>query len=197
MPLNDPSDDGWVGRVYFVVAGPFLKVGFTTKPASKRAMAMQNVSPFDAELVAVLYDATTFDERKIHQHLRHAQLKGEWFASADDESQRLIEVASRCSTMAEFQSRIRDAVPGAEKSVLSCCAPEKWPIAFAERVKALRLSRGWTLKAAARALGVNPTTLCAIEHRPYHVSAMTVRKLAEGYGVRPIDIVHPDQGASP
>ena len=72
-------------RIYFVRAGEFVKVGFSTDYA-ERVKQLQTASPHELKVVGLLI-GTTGLEAEIHRRLTSAgfAVRGEWFAISDDQ----------------------------------------------------------------------------------------------------------------
>lgn len=64
-------------RVYFVLAGDFIKIGFSTNPL-KRLAAMQTGSPYELIMLADI-PGSKDDEQEIHRMFPDIHVRGEWF----------------------------------------------------------------------------------------------------------------------
>lgn len=70
-------------RVYFIKAGEFIKIGFTTINARRRMATFQVGHPHDLVLLGVL-DGTTERENEIHARFAPFHVRGEWFRAAPE-----------------------------------------------------------------------------------------------------------------
>lgn len=70
-----PVQDG--ERVYFILAGDYIKVGFSTNP-HKRIKSMQTGSPFVLVMLADI-PGSKDDEQEIHRMFPDLHVRGEWF----------------------------------------------------------------------------------------------------------------------
>lgn len=70
-----PVHDGH--RVYFVLCGEFIKVGFSSNPY-KRLSSMQTGSPFPLVMLADI-PGSKDDEQEIHRMFPDLHVRGEWF----------------------------------------------------------------------------------------------------------------------
>lgn len=64
-------------RVYFILCGDYIKVGFSTNP-HKRLASMQTGSPFELVLLADI-PGSKDDEQEIHRMFPDLHFRGEWF----------------------------------------------------------------------------------------------------------------------
>lgn len=71
------------------------------------------------------------------------------------------------------------------------------PIDLAERVRALRKERGWTLEQAAQAAGLARSTLSKIENGQMSPTYDGLKKLAEGLGITVPQLFTPPRGDGP
>jgi hypothetical protein len=71
---------GRQGRIYFIVAGPFVKIGWTTTPPDVRRDALQAGCPFPMRVVAS-HPAERYIERDLHLRFSCYRTAGgvEWF----------------------------------------------------------------------------------------------------------------------
>lgn len=78
-------------RIYFVRAGEFVKVGFSTD-YQERVKQLQTASPHELKVIALLI-GTTGLEAEIHRRLTRAgfAVRGEWFAIHDDQVKWIID----------------------------------------------------------------------------------------------------------
>lgn len=70
------------GVVYFVRAGEFVKIGFTTGCPFERMAALQTANPVRLELMGTCPGGRCV-EQLLHQNLSHARTEGEWFRLDD------------------------------------------------------------------------------------------------------------------
>jgi transcriptional regulator with XRE-family HTH domain len=59
----------------------------------------------------------------------------------------------------------------------------KTAAALGSRVRALRMTRGWTLERSAEATNLDPTQLAKIEAGTVNVTRVTIVRIADGLGV--------------
>ena len=71
------------------------------------------------------------------------------------------------------------------------------PIDLAERVRALRKDRGWTLEQAAQAAGLARSTLSKIENAQMSPTYDGLKKLAEGLGITVPQLFTPPRSSAP
>ena len=71
------------------------------------------------------------------------------------------------------------------------------PVDLAERVRALRKDRGWTLEQAAQAAGLARSTLSKIENGQMSPTYEGLKKLAEGLGISVPQLFTPPKGDGP
>ena len=71
------------------------------------------------------------------------------------------------------------------------------PIDLAERVRALRKERGWTLEQAAQAAGLARSTLSKIENGQMSPTYDGLKKLAEGLNISVPQLFTPPKGDTP
>jgi hypothetical protein len=66
------------GRIYFIRCESFVKIGFTSGSAERRAATLATGNPFEVEL---LFDChgTIAEEQSLHVDFRHLHVRGEWF----------------------------------------------------------------------------------------------------------------------
>ena len=70
---------GQVGRgfIYFVKAGPFIKIGFATD-VDKRAKSLATACPYPIEVIHTQLGSIK-DESELHRRFAHLRAQGEWF----------------------------------------------------------------------------------------------------------------------
>lgn len=64
--------------VYFLQAGPFIKIGFTSGTPEARIDQLKTGCPYELRLLATIPGAQSL-EREIHQRFRAARANLEWF----------------------------------------------------------------------------------------------------------------------
>lgn len=64
--------------VYFLRAGPFVKVGRTSGHPSTRIAQLQTGCPFPIELIGLIF-GDSGREAKLHSQFSHLRACGEWF----------------------------------------------------------------------------------------------------------------------
>lgn len=66
--------------LYFIQAGPFVKVGFSRNPMGRMA-DLQTSHPNDLQLVAAMAcGRASITESAVHRRFLHRRARGEWFA---------------------------------------------------------------------------------------------------------------------
>lgn len=71
------------------------------------------------------------------------------------------------------------------------------PVDLAERVRALRKERGWTLEQAAQAAGMARSTMSKIENGQMSPTVEALKKLAEGLGISVPQLFTPPRSTGP
>jgi hypothetical protein len=66
------------GWVYFISAGPFVKIGWSAGLGDNRLDDMQTGCPYRMQ-VEVSFEGTIRDERAMHWHFAQQHERGEWF----------------------------------------------------------------------------------------------------------------------
>ncbi|OBF37431.1 transcriptional regulator [Mycolicibacterium peregrinum] len=61
----------------------------------------------------------------------------------------------------------------------------------AERIRALRMARGWSMRTLAKRLDISPATVCAIENGSTGLSLARLTQFAETFDVTPADLLQP------
>ena len=69
--------------VYFVKAGGFIKIGFTSKPVSARINEFKTGCPFPTEILGTIEGGMQV-ERALHKRFAHLRSSGEWFIESDE-----------------------------------------------------------------------------------------------------------------
>ena len=70
------------GMLYAARSGDLVKLGFTSRSPEKRIQQLQTAQGLPLELVA-LRKGTRDDERRLHEAMRRARVRGEWFDARD------------------------------------------------------------------------------------------------------------------
>lgn len=66
-----------VGKIYFLLSGKIIKIGFTTDLA-QRISRLQTATPNTLHLLGTI-DGTQRDERNLHRRFANLNVRGEWF----------------------------------------------------------------------------------------------------------------------
>lgn len=69
------------GSIYFVRAGDFIKIGYSTRPLD-RLKALQTSHPGKLELIGTRPGSREF-ETELHDHFIKLHVRGEWFQAKD------------------------------------------------------------------------------------------------------------------
>lgn len=64
--------------VYFLKAGPFIKIGKATGSAESRISQLQTGCPFPISVMATVQGGCK-EERRLHRRFKHLNSHGEWF----------------------------------------------------------------------------------------------------------------------
>lgn len=86
VPLDDPEETASASNgaiVYFLRAGPFIKIGKATGKADYRVSQLQTGCPYPIEVIGTVAGSYGL-ETELHQRFRHLRSYGEWFHVADD-----------------------------------------------------------------------------------------------------------------
>lgn len=71
------------GTVYFLLAGPFIKIGFTRWPVQRRIAQLSTGCPYEICLAAKLCGSPE-TEREIHKAFANHHVRGEWFHASSE-----------------------------------------------------------------------------------------------------------------
>lgn len=92
--------------VYFVKAGPFLKIGWSYRPAARFGRS-QTYCPYDLETVLVISgDSDT--ESLFHWRFSDLYERGEWFRIEGELADFVTRYADRCLSVGEEKSLIHE-----------------------------------------------------------------------------------------
>lgn len=69
--------------IYFLKAGPFIKIGFTTGNPAWRIIGLQTGCPYPITLLATIC-GTARTERQLHRKFAKHRTTGEWFHEVDE-----------------------------------------------------------------------------------------------------------------
>jgi hypothetical protein len=73
------------GFIYFIQAGPFVKIGWSGHSATRRIREMQPGCPYKIEVLGMCRVRLTMDdERALHDRFRAHHFRGEWFHLSDE-----------------------------------------------------------------------------------------------------------------
>lgn len=83
--VEAPADEmaSQAGTVYVLESGPFVKIGFTAGPVSKRLAALQTGSPIAITVLAEIQGSAQL-ERALHARFANLRGSGEWFRNEGD-----------------------------------------------------------------------------------------------------------------
>lgn len=81
-PPEKTAEDYAVGTVYVAGYGPYVKIGFTSRPVTVRVAGLQTPQP--VHIYATFPNATRKLERELHARFAHQRLNGEWFHRSAD-----------------------------------------------------------------------------------------------------------------
>lgn len=70
------------GYLYFMRAGPFVKIGFATD-IRRRVAELQTGCPFELDLLCLIHGQPA-DELRLHSRFDHLRERKEWFRLEDD-----------------------------------------------------------------------------------------------------------------
>lgn len=70
------------GRVYFVRAGEYVKIGFSTD-AKSRIDSLQTGQPYDLECLCLIRGSRS-TESKLHTRFAKSHVRGEWFSQSEE-----------------------------------------------------------------------------------------------------------------
>jgi Meiotically up-regulated gene 113 len=80
----DPGPSGdYSGAVYFLRAGPFVKIGFTSGEPDNRVKELRTGCPYRATLIGLRSDCTMATQRWLHQIFENERTNLEWFNATD------------------------------------------------------------------------------------------------------------------
>jgi len=79
----DPDPSERTNVVYFVRAGGFVKIGFTSKAVHLRINEFKTGCPYETELIGTI-DGDLKTERSLHRRFAHLRSSGEWFIATDE-----------------------------------------------------------------------------------------------------------------
>ena len=77
-PINANVPGSQSGKIYFIVGGPFVKIGHTTRSIFTRMKCLQTCNPYRLKLVLIV-DGTIGHERELHRKFSDLRAVGEWF----------------------------------------------------------------------------------------------------------------------
>lgn len=85
FPIDTPNDANGKGGaiVYFLAAGPFIKIGKATGDAGTRVAQLQTGCPYHIEIIGEIPGGYTLETR-LHRQFRHIHAYGEWFHDAPE-----------------------------------------------------------------------------------------------------------------
>jgi len=71
--------------IYFIQCGTNgpIKIGYTNKDVKERLSQLQTACPYELKLLWVT-DGDQEDEQKMHESLKHENIRGEWFRPGKD-----------------------------------------------------------------------------------------------------------------
>lgn len=85
LPIDTPKEtsgkDGIV--IYFLSAGPFIKIGKATGRADTRVSQLQTGCPYKIEILGAIPGSYPLEAR-LHRKFRHLHAHGEWFRDEPD-----------------------------------------------------------------------------------------------------------------
>lgn len=82
---RSPQPRSVFGFIYFIQAGPFVKIGWSSHSATSRAKTMQPGCPYKIEILGMCRARVTMgDERALHDRFRAHHFRGEWFHLAEE-----------------------------------------------------------------------------------------------------------------
>lgn len=83
-----------VGWVYFIQAGKYIKIGYTSRPdVAERLAALQTANPVELRLLAAVPGDPTL-ERLLHRLFGNYRVRGEWFRACAPGLKQVIDRAS-------------------------------------------------------------------------------------------------------
>jgi len=71
------------GTIYFIGAGPYIKIGWTAGKVRARLVGIQSGCPFELELLGVRPGSLEV-EKEFHVRFAAHHLRGEWFHRHED-----------------------------------------------------------------------------------------------------------------
>lgn len=80
------------GEVYFVEAGPFVKIGYSRK-STKRFTELQTSCPYEIKLLGFVRGSIGY-ERRLHRIFAKHHARGEWFHLSDDLRKSIQEIVA-------------------------------------------------------------------------------------------------------
>lgn len=78
LAWRDKFRSDYAGSIYAVLAGDFVKVGFTKGDVSERIAKLQTGCPLPLQLIAT-GPGGRYMERSLHDLLKRFRVHGEWF----------------------------------------------------------------------------------------------------------------------
>jgi len=82
-----------VGKIYFLLAGEHVKIGFTIQKLEGRIAQLQLGNPHELKLLGWI-EGTILQETEMHDRFRHLQVRSEWFLA----HQELLSFAASITT---------------------------------------------------------------------------------------------------
>ena len=84
-PKPKPTGKERPGFIYFIQCHDFIKVGYAEN-VPVRLIALQTGCPYELKLIkSIKTDDVEGDERKVHQHWKRYEIRGEWFQVPEGE----------------------------------------------------------------------------------------------------------------
>jgi hypothetical protein len=86
------------GTVYFLRAGPFIKIGFTRWPIQRRIAQLSTGCPYDISVIAEIRGSPDI-EAECHKAFAQHHVRGEWFHAS-------TEILKFIASVSELQSEV-------------------------------------------------------------------------------------------
>jgi hypothetical protein len=86
-----------IGRVYFIEAGGFIKIGFATN-VKQRLRSLQASNPIECRLLYSV-GGTRLTEGEFHHRFAHLRHHGEWFRKEDELSAFIAKLKRRAQAL--------------------------------------------------------------------------------------------------
>lgn len=130
--------------VYFIKCQEYIKIGYSNNP-NDRISQLQTSIPYKLQVVSIIM-GTMHDEKKLHKLFKEHHVRGEWFRVSIE----ILEyIESKKNLMWNY---------GYDD-------PDELDIYELNPLKALRVSRGFSMEDVAEKMGVTKQSYCEAENR--------------------------------